>query len=79
MRRHHNHMRSHPQVMKQLFCYTGSELTATAMQDIMQYQFSLDGSNAREAEEATAMFFVHFLQDCEGEYVPCSTAVVSHI
>ena len=35
---------------------TGSVLMGTAMQDMMRHQFSPDGSNAREAEEVTAMF-----------------------
>lgn len=60
---------------------TGSALTGTAMQDMMQHQFSPDGSNAREAEDSNVLcsfsrimkVIIYIIV-----YIPCTTAVVSY-
>lgn len=42
-------------------------------------KYSEEGSNEREKEEATFMFFVDYLDDCEGSmFLVCSCSVIPH-
>ena len=63
-------LRQYPQQMKQLFCHDTSEkhrISAIDLRNLFLLQFSLVGSNDRQKEEATAVHWFTYLQDCKGD------------
>ena len=51
---------------RELFVSTGSaKLTVNNMLDLFEFSFSLEGSNARESEEATILHWNEFLMEVE--------------
>ena len=71
-------VRSFPEQMKELFCYNscqGRKMSTVDLRNLFMLQFSPSGSNAREKEEATAMHWFTYLQDCEGETNTASLCV----
>ena len=59
-------IRRNPLIMKSLFIHAKSSLTCSVLQDLFTVEFSCKGSNQRELEEETYMYWVNFLQDVEG-------------
>ena len=56
--------------MRKLFCYDSCQAQKMSTEDLRNlflFQFNPSGSNAHEKEEATAMHWFTYLQDCEGE------------
>ena len=61
-------VRANAQVMRSLFVFKPQPLTADALFDMLPATFCLEGSNTREAEEATFMHLVEYIQMIESEY-----------
>ena len=59
-------LQKYPITLRPLFVATYDVLTADFIQDIFKPMYSLSGSNQREKEEETVMYWINFLQEIEG-------------
>ena len=60
-------LKNYPTATRQLFVAVKCCLTADSLQDLfIVSSFSPEGSNVREVEEKTYIYFINFLQELEG-------------
>ena len=60
-------LKNYPTATRQLFVAFKCCLTADSLQDLFKVSsFAPEGSNVREVEKKTYIFFINFLQELEG-------------
>ena len=60
-------LQGHPHAFQGLFLAPPSHLTSDFLQDLFDMDLSLNGSNTREVEDETALFWANFLQEFDEE------------
>ena len=59
-------MKTYPDQLRKVFIPSEQAISAEFLQDFLEVQYSLIGSNSRQAEEAIMMNWILYIQNIEG-------------